>query len=152
MLAADSTTLKLDLRQRAQLSMNASTFYAYSGVYALAMPVHHIHLVSKAFPWSIDIKSPTVPLTCEAVWNALYAALQEPIADSEWGFFVGERKIRETIEKAAKKRGDKVLKRIDYLGESTVFRGLEKADEFQRMRLLPGTEVCTETWVVKMSD
>ncbi|KIK69131.1 hypothetical protein GYMLUDRAFT_152253 [Collybiopsis luxurians FD-317 M1] len=154
-LASDSTTLKLDLRQKARVGMNASTFYAYAGVYAMAMPVHHMRLISKAFPWSIDIKSHT-PITCEAVWDALFSALQEHIADSEWGLIVGEKKVRERIERAAKRRGetdpDKALKRIDWLGDETIFRGLEKADDFQKMRLLPGTDACAETWVVKLSD
>jgi len=154
-LAADSTTLKIDLRQKPRIGMPASTFYAYAGQYAMAIPVHHIHLISKAFPWSIDIKSHT-PITCEAVWDALYSALQEHVADSEWGMVMGERKIRENIEKTAKKRGetdpDKALKRIDWLGDSTIFRGLEKAEDFQKIRLLPGTDACSETWVVKMSD
>jgi hypothetical protein len=132
--------------------MNLGTFYAHSGMHATAIPAHHMYLVSKAFPWSIDILSPSVPLTCEAVWDALYEALQKPITDSEWGSFIRVKRIRKTVEQAARKRGDRVLRRIDYLGESTVFRGLEKANDFQRMRLLPGTEARWETWVVKMSD
>ncbi|KAJ3783530.1 hypothetical protein GGU10DRAFT_51036 [Lentinula aff. detonsa] len=154
-LAVDCTTLKIDLKQKPRAVINASTFYAYAGMYAMAIPTTHIRLVSKAFPWSIEIKS-TTPITCEAIWDALHSALQEHIADSEWGLVVGEKKPRETIEKAAKKRtesdSDKALKRIDWLGDSTIFRGLEKVEEFQKIRLLPGAEPCAETWVVKMSD
>ncbi|KAF5383393.1 hypothetical protein D9757_006073 [Collybiopsis confluens] len=106
-LASDSTTLKLDIRQKARVGMNASTFYAYAGVYAMAMPVHHIRLISKSFPWSIDIKSRT-PITCEAVWDALHSALQEHLADSEWGLIVDEKKVRERAEKAAKKRARRI--------------------------------------------
>ena len=75
--------------------------------------------------------------------------------DSEWGLIVGDAKQQKTIEKAAKKRlngtaaGDKRLKRIDYLGDFTVFRGLYKDEEFERLRLLPGEKKCPETWVVK---
>lgn len=121
----------------------------------MAIPTYHIRLISKAFPWSIEIKS-TTPITCEAVWDALHSALQENIADSEWGMLAGEKKLRETIEKAAKKRGqsdaDKALKRIDWLGDGTIFRGLEKVEDFQKIRLLPGSDPVAETWVVKMSD
>lgn len=124
-------------------------------MYAMAIPTYHIRLISKAFPWSIEIKS-TTPITCAAVWDALHSALQENIADSEWGMLAGEKKLRETIEKAAKKRGqsdaDKALKRIDWLGDATIFRGLEKVEDFQKIRLLPGSDLVAETWVVKMSD
>lgn len=93
------------------------------------------------------------PINCEAVWDALYSALQEYLADSEWGLIVGDTKRKEVIEKAAKKRqekdGDRRLKRIDWLGEETFFRGLEKDDDFERQRLLPGSQQCVETWVVR---
>ena len=74
--------------------------------------------------------------------------------DSEWGLIVGDAKQQKTIEKAAKKRvngtaGDKQLKRIDYLGDTTIFRGLYRDEEFERLRLLPGEKKCPETWVVK---
>ncbi|KAJ3773019.1 hypothetical protein FB446DRAFT_734620 [Lentinula raphanica] len=154
-LAADSTSLKIDLKQKPRAVITGSTFHTYAEQYAMAMPTYHIRLISKSFPWSIEIKA-TTPITCEAVWDALHLALQQHIADSEWGLAVGEKKLRETIEKAAKKRAetdsDKALKRIDWLGESTIFRGLEKIEDFQKMRLLPGVDPCSETWVVKMSD
>ncbi|KAF8828694.1 hypothetical protein HHX47_DHR3000278 [Lentinula edodes] len=154
-LAVDSTTLKIDIKQKPRAGINASTFYAYADMYAMAIPTYHIRLISKAFPWSIEIKS-TTPITCAAVWDALHSALQENIADSEWGMLAGEKKLRETIEKAAKKRGqsdaDKALKRIDWLGDATIFRGLEKVEDFQKIRLLPGSDLVAETWVVKMSD
>jgi len=80
--------------------------------------------------------------------------LQEPIADSEWGIVCSlDNARRGTIEKAAKARmeKDKVkkLKRIDWLGDKTAFRGLEKDDEFAKNRLLPEATACPETWVVK---
>jgi hypothetical protein len=82
--------------------------------------------------------------------------LQQPIADSEWGIIVTDKKLRETIEKAAKKRADSDsdgrLKRIDWLGPNTIFKGLDRMEEFQEARLLPGAEPCTETWVVKLGS
>ena len=59
------------------------------------------------------------------------------------------------MEAAAKKRlaslssSDKQLKRIDYLGEAALFKGLEKDDDFVKLRLLPGDKSIPETWVVK---
>lgn len=37
-----------------------------------------IRLISKEFPWTIDIMALS-PITCELVWDALYAGLQELI-------------------------------------------------------------------------
>jgi len=61
--------------------------------------------------------------------------------------------LREKIERAARKReekdNDKRLKRIDWLGDTTLFKGLEKDEEFERQRLLPCAQACPETWVVR---
>jgi len=79
--------------------------------------------------------------------------LQEPIADSEWGIAVNDKSKKDTIEKAAKARHEKDkdvrLKRIDWLGETTAFKGLERDEEFEKKRLLPGTQARKETWVIK---
>ena len=85
--------------------------------------------------------------------------LQAPVVDSEWGIVVNEKSKRETIQKAAKARHDKDkdkdkdkdvrLKRIDWLGETTAFKGLERDEEFEKKRLLPGSQGCKETWVIK---
>lgn len=133
--------------------MLASTYYTEPNTLATASGATQVRLISKAFPWSIDITLRT-PVTCEAVWDALYKALQEEIVDSEWGLIVGDAKQQKLMEKAAKKRlegstGDKRLKRIDYLGDITIFKGLYKDEEFERVRLLPGDKKYPETWVVK---
>lgn len=102
----------------------------------------------------IEIKSSS-PVTCEAVWDSIYAGLQEPIVDSEWGLIMNDKKHRESMLKAQKKREesdkDKRLKRIDYLGDATLFKGLEKDEDYAKQRLLLGVEACPETWVVKLS-
>ena len=113
----------------------------------------HLRLISKEFPWIIDCKGDS-PIRCETVWDALYLGLQQPILDAEWALIIsiGKKKQKE-VEAAAKKRlassTDKQLKRIDYLGEATLFKGLEKDDDFAKLRLLPGDKSIPETWVVK---
>jgi len=95
-------------------------------------------------------------VTCEDVWNSLWGALQQPIEDSEWGFLVKEKKSKETVDAAVKKRleadpsSDKRPKRIDYLGNMTLFRGLEKDEEYAKLRHLPYSKSCEETWVVRL--
>ncbi|KAK7473168.1 hypothetical protein VKT23_001267 [Stygiomarasmius scandens] len=155
-LAADSCIIHPDLRKKPRTDVPASTFNTFRHTPAMAYPVTHMRLVCKSFPWTIDIVSPQNPITVEAVWEAMYACLQEHLHDSEWGYLCQDKKQRETIEKAAEKRakadGDKVLKRIDWLGESTVFKGLEKSEEFEKIRLFPGTTPVAETWVIKLGS
>jgi len=59
------------------------------------------------------------------------------------------------VERAAKKRQDsggaKKLKRLDWLGDAFVFRGLEKDDEFSKRRMAYADEEISETVVVKMA-
>ncbi|KAF8149456.1 hypothetical protein B0H34DRAFT_733772 [Crassisporium funariophilum] len=154
-LAEDTTHLRFDIRQKPSNTILTSTYYSNRHAVALAKPTTHMRLVSKAFPWQIDIKSPA-NITCEDVWESLYMALQEPIADSEWGFIIKDKKHKETVENAAKKRvesdpnADKRPKRIDYLGDNTLFRGLDKDDDFVKLRLLPHSPGCAETWMIKL--
>ncbi|CAK5265491.1 unnamed protein product [Mycena citricolor] len=152
-LALGTTTVRYDVRGQARNEIAQAIYMPNRLLVATSNQATHVRLISKAFPWSIEIVSAS-PVTCEVIWDALYKALQEPIADSEWGIIILDRKQRETIEKAAKKRSDNQdarYKRIDWLGGATIFKGLEKLEEFQDMRMLPGAEPCAETWVVRMS-
>ena len=116
-----------------------------------------MRLISKSFPWQIDIITQT-NVTCEDVWESLYAALQQPIVDSEWGFIIRDTKQKEAMETALKKRlesesnPDKRPKRIDYLGNVTLFKGLGKDDDLVKLRLMPHSPPCAETWVIKLTS
>ncbi|KAF7985077.1 hypothetical protein HWV62_8947 [Athelia sp. TMB] len=150
-LAADQTLLRYDVRVRPKDTIQASTYYPNAPVAALAKSgVKHLRLISRAFPWTIEVHPPMGGMiTCETVWDAIYYALQEPLADSEWGVVVGgmgdkEKERREAIIKAAERREKKEakdgggrLKRIDWLGDVTLFKGLEKDEAFEKARLLP---------------
>ncbi|KAK0194883.1 hypothetical protein F5146DRAFT_1132304 [Armillaria mellea] len=132
-LAVDTTLLRYDLRKKA-----------------------HLSIPTNDFPWTIDIKSPQ-PITVGAVWDSLHAAMQQDIVDSEWGVIVLDKKLRAIVEKAAKKRieagghsSSKKMKRIDWLGEYTCLKGLDRDEGFEKARLLPGDKDCADTWVVKM--
>ncbi|KDR67540.1 hypothetical protein GALMADRAFT_258196 [Galerina marginata CBS 339.88] len=156
-LAEDTTLLRFDVKIKptSSSSILTSVYNTHRHHYALAKATTHMRLVSKAFPWQIDIVSQT-NVTCEDVWNSLYSALQEPIADSEWGFIIKEKDQVATIQDAVKQRlekdkmSDKKPLRIDYLGDTTLFRGLEKDDDYAKLRLLPHAKRCEETWVVKL--
>ncbi|KIK78432.1 hypothetical protein PAXRUDRAFT_834565 [Paxillus rubicundulus Ve08.2h10] len=153
-LAADTTHIRYDLRKSPRDGILLTTYQQIGFTYALAHPTYELRIISKAFPWTVDIRAPAGSMvTCTAVFEAIYTMLQEPIADSEWGIVVHEKSKKEGIEKAAKARQgkdkNKRLKRIDWLGDTTAFKGLERDEEFEKKRLLPGTQACAETWVVK---
>ncbi|KAG1725425.1 uncharacterized protein EDB91DRAFT_92266 [Suillus paluster] len=155
-LASDMTHVRYDIRKPPREGIMISTWQQISHVPALASPTHEVHIISKAFPWSINIRAPAGSVvTCGAVFDALHAMLQEPIADSEWGIVALDKTRREAIEKAAKARQDKDkdkekrLKRVDWLGDTPMFKGLEKDEDFEKKRLLPGSAGVAETWVVR---
>jgi hypothetical protein len=130
--------------------------------------------VSKDFPWTIELTPHTgyggakQPVYVGDLWEAIYQILHEPVAESEWALLAlgwGERRRRENIERAADRRRerarakgdregakDKRILRIDWLGEETVFKGLEKDDEFAKKVLLPTQEHWDDTWVIKMGS
>ncbi|KXN86241.1 hypothetical protein AN958_10319 [Leucoagaricus sp. SymC.cos] len=120
---------------------------------------------SKDFPWSLEINTPQKDISCSDIWNAIWALMQQPIEDSEWGLLctsgeAGKKRIEE-IKKANKKRldlnsfADKRILRCDYLGENVWFAGLEKDDDYAKARPLPGTDfakhpVLEDTWMMKV--
>jgi len=114
-------------------------------------------LISKDFPWSIDINARGNPITCDNIWTALHVALQEPIVDSEWGVISVDKDRMRKVERAAKRRQEvekdrsKKLKRIDWLMEGFVFKGLEKDEEFAKRRLAYKDEEYPEVLIVKMA-
>ncbi|KAH6906386.1 hypothetical protein BKA70DRAFT_1372447 [Coprinopsis sp. MPI-PUGE-AT-0042] len=152
-LAIDTTNFGSTSNTTPQSEILASTWYGYRTSPAKA-PQHgghatsYMRLISHKFPWSIDIKLPP----------AIYHALQQPLEDSEWGMIVMDRKARERVEGAMKKRMEAAPssppgpKRIDYLGDSTLFKGLEKDGEFIKLRTMPGEGVAPETWVLKITS
>ncbi|KAG1715775.1 hypothetical protein ID866_1399 [Astraeus odoratus] len=150
-LAADTTQVRYDVRKAPYDGILLSTAAQLGPTLALSPPSSSIRIISHSFPWTLDIPA---PVTCAAVFDGLYKMLQKHLVDSEWGIVcLVDKGRRETIEKAAKARAekdnDKRLKRIDWLGETTAFKGLEKDEEFAKKRLLPGDTACPETWVVK---
>ncbi|PFH53707.1 hypothetical protein AMATHDRAFT_54141 [Amanita thiersii Skay4041] len=159
LLAAGETLVRYDVRKHPKDVILGNTYVIEGHQPAVvgSPGVSRMVIISKVFPWSIEIKLTPHQLTCRHVWDALHDALDQPIDDSEWGMIVTQdKKIRETVEKAALHRlkndkSGKKLKRIDFLGDKTMFKGLERDEEFEKIRLLPGSEACAETWVATFS-
>jgi hypothetical protein len=150
-LAADTTLVRFDVKKRPLEEIQGTTFHTNRQAAATMNSTTQIRLFSKSFPWSIDIKS-TTPITCEDVWEAIYTALQAPLADSEWGMIIGDKDRKVIIETAMGKReGPEMhMKRVDWLGDNTMFKGLEQDEDFQKARLFPGTVSCSDTYIVKL--
>ncbi|KAG2030132.1 hypothetical protein BDR03DRAFT_974976 [Suillus americanus] len=120
----------------------------------LNVPMARIRIISKAFPWSISIQAPAGSIvTCNAVFRELHGQLQNYITDAEWAIVAVDKTRKRAIEKAADSRQEKDrdnrLKRIDWLGDVTVFEGLEKDEEFEKQICLRGSTSVTGTWVAK---
>lgn len=153
-LASDMTQVRYDIRKPAREGIMLSTWQQISHVPAFVAPTYEVLIISKAFPWSILIHVPAGSVvTCGAIFEGLHELLQKPIEDSEWAIVALEKTRREAIEKAAKSRQDKDqdkrLKRIDWLGDTPMFKGLERDEEFEKKRHLPGSATVAETWVVR---
>ena len=150
-LAADTTLVRFDVQKKPRDNIHGTTFHTNRQTIATKNSATFIRLFSKDFPWSIEIKSPT-PITCEGVWDAVHDALQQPIVDSEWALILFDNDRKKIIETARAKRegSDMSMKRIDWLGEQILFKGLEQDGEFQKARLLPGAVSCPDTYLVKL--
>ena len=153
----DTTLALVDVRFQpsTEAALPNATYYAYRHAYATATQASHLRLISKDFPWLIEIKTGGHPVSCDNVWTAVYTALQEPLAESEWGILSNDLSKAKKVQKAAKQRQsevdkDKVLKRVDWVADNFIFRGLEKDDDFAKRRLAYLDSDCEETWVVKM--
>jgi hypothetical protein len=146
--------MRYDIRKPARDGIAQYTWQQISGAPALDVPTYKILIISKAFPWSFIIHAPAGSVvTCGTIFEELHKQLQSHIEAVEWATVDKTRK--EAIKKAAESRKEKdkdpQLKRIDWLGNMTMFEGLEKDKEFETERYLPGSasDSSLGTWVVR---
>ncbi|KAF7797612.1 hypothetical protein EIP86_008812 [Pleurotus ostreatoroseus] len=150
-IAANGAPVRLDLRKNPRRA-NQVDFQRHSGYSLFSRPVKELRLVCKEFPWPMEIEEEWV--ICGAVWSRLYDTLQEYLTDSEWALASESR--RKKIDRAVRLReaetGNSNLKarRIDWLGEKTVFAGLERDDNFVQEIALPERQDNMDTWVIRM--
>ncbi|KAI6040616.1 hypothetical protein EDC04DRAFT_2676003 [Pisolithus marmoratus] len=147
-LAEDTTLIQYDVRRSPSHSL-LRTVPQLSDTPAFTSVSPTIRIISPSFPWSVDIPA---PVSCAAVFEELYKMLQKSVTDSEWGYICGGSRYKSIMRAAKARMGrDKVtqVKRIDWLGDKTTFKGLQLDREFEKKRLLPGMTPCSETWVVK---
>lgn len=126
------------------------TYVRYFDSPATRGNARHLRLISKRFPWTISVHPSTLKfVTCSDVWKALYSELQKPLSDAEWA--LADEEARTSFAESAGGRSTRVPQRMDWLGKSYIFLGLDKDDMFADKRLLPGREKCESTWVVKFA-
>ena len=148
---ARGKAIQIDLRRR-DYGKRAEC-QAIAGYSLLAQPVKDVQLICREFPWVIRMKGQWV--TCGMVWESVHKALREPITDTDWGFITRDGNRGKTVEKAMKKRLEEnptdaaVPLRIDYLGDTTVFKGLERDNELVEKSLMPGKDKW-DTWVIRL--
>lgn len=152
-IAASGTPVRFDLRKEPR-NANRDEFYRHQGYSVLSQPVKCIRLLCREFPWPIEIMNERV--TCGTVWTRIHAVLQEPITASEWTMASPDK--QKQIEKARQRRAaetrdrDGTPRRIDWLGEMTVFVGLEKDDRLVRQMTMPGMRGNgIDTWVIRLT-
>ena len=153
--APEGTPILFDMRKEPRKAKRDE--YLQHHRYSLfSEPTRDLRLVCKDFPWEIVIEDEWV--VCGTVWERLYHELQERITPFEWA--VAGAKGRKKIDRAVRHReaqsGNSNLKplRIDWLGENTIFSGLERGEDFVKELTLPGEEEPEDeidTWVVKFS-
>ncbi|GJE92736.1 hypothetical protein PsYK624_088920 [Phanerochaete sordida] len=127
----------------------------FAGWSVFPEPVRDLRLVARAFPWPIEIRNEVV--VCSTVWERVYASLRTPVTEAEWALVCADPARKRTVERAMRRRIERdadpveqvVPLRIDYLGDETMFMGLEKDEDFVESVLLPGKRK-VETFVIKM--
>ena len=110
----------------------------------------HILILSKDFPWSIEIGPKTRAITASDALYAIKDLLHSDLDDTVWGL-LDENKKHE-IEKTWKKRpepGDKP-KNVDYLGKRFMFKGFYRDERYARQRMLPGSSEISDTWLLAL--
>ena len=154
-IAAGHTAVPFDLRERPR-EHDAEQYDRHSRYSLFLQPVRRVRLVCKNFPWTVEVKDEWV--FCARVWDAIYNALQKPIKRSEWALIAHDERKMSEIKRARDKRlernpeDDQCPKRIDWLGEMTLFRGLERDEAFAKKILLPGKEENVETCVIRLDS
>jgi len=129
-------------------------------------PSNRIKVISKAFPWEIDVESAdeTVPVTINDLINAVHESLQKHISGSEWWIVTDQ--VREKVSAQYVKNCDRSsagnprryeiekprektdgLLRVDWLLDNIVMMGLERDDSYAAQRFRD-KETRSITWLL----
>jgi len=133
-------------------------------------PTNQIKVISRAFPWEIDVESSSdnVPVTVADLIHAVHETLQKHITGSEWWIVTDQ--VREKVSAQYVKNCDRSsagnprryevekprdksegLRRVDWLLDHIVMTGLERDDTFAAQRFRD-KETRSITWVLVTSS
>lgn len=155
LLDASATPIVWDVRQPLTTLTTSHSISRLYGQNALSFPLisngsSHVLILSKDFPWSIEIGPKSRAITASDVLYAIYDLLHKDLDDTVWGLADDGKK--DDIEKTWKKRpepGDKP-KNVDLLGKRFMFKGFSRDDRYARKRVLPGSSVVPDTWILSL--
>lgn len=129
-------------------------------------PTNQIKVISKIFPWEIDVESAAddLPVTVADLINAVHDSLQKHISSSEWWIVTDQAREKVSaqyikncdrssagnsrrfeIEKPREK--SEGLRRVDWLLDNIAVMGLEKDDAFVSQRFRD-RETRAMTWLL----
>lgn len=160
-----------DLRRTPRDGILSDVFELYGSLWAMRSRPGDIRIVSREFPWIIDIKANPAPeneggVTCGDIWISLYQELLKPLTDADWALLtaladLGDEKTIQrlthltNITRRQVERGEQIsLRRLDWLMRKTLFIGLTKDDESRLCQryILPGSALVSETWVAEFQE
>ncbi|KAG8963261.1 hypothetical protein FRC03_003207 [Tulasnella sp. 419] len=131
------------------------------GEYDAVVPrVPKMRIVCKNLPWPIVVKNPT-GVTIRDVLEALHTELQKPFTEGEWWIAQDEdrKRVSDAWERGCaansglKRKKEDGLKRVDWLGDHTLFAGLSRTsrgDEELIKKRCQDPKVQAECWVLIM--
>ncbi|KLO20328.1 hypothetical protein SCHPADRAFT_991716 [Schizopora paradoxa] len=155
LLDSASTSLIWDVRCPLTTVSSSRSVSKIYGPNALSFPVTssgagHILLLSKHFPWSIEIGPKERAITASDVLHELYDHLHKDLDDAVWG--MSDENTKAAIFRAKDTRDpiDVRLKNVDLLAKRVMFQGLYRDDKFIKQRIQPGCHQVVETWLVEL--
>ena len=156
LLDVRSSPLKWDIRDSLSsmtIQQAATMYFTYE---MLSMPLTSsgattVRVICKDFPWTFDLshafgaRSKQRPISATDALQSLHSVLQKPLEDAVWG--AAEEAKRGSIERAMRRRNGHDIRKVDWLGRHTMFKGFQRDDSFARKRLHPDVKNVQETWV-----
>ncbi|KAI5120356.1 hypothetical protein M0805_009431 [Coniferiporia weirii] len=170
--SAHANRFVVDMSKRPHEAVPEDVYRDYGMLWVMRSRPLHVRIVSRDFPWVIDIKAEEdTPeddrgVTCGDVWRKLHLALLEPLQDADWAHLTDmtnahNQIARQRVEYLSNlaeqqfERGESVtLLRLDWLMTKTLFVGLERDNEYRLSQclILPGKDRCDETWVAEFKE
>ncbi|KAH8119051.1 hypothetical protein DFH11DRAFT_1562719 [Phellopilus nigrolimitatus] len=169
--SARANQFEVDMSKDPLEAVGKDVSESYGKLWGWKSRATHVRIVSREFPWVIEIETTKAPdvthgVTCADIWNGIRQDLQKELTDADWAFMAlmaaRDRRANQRCEhlRAVVRRGSGehgrhiVLRRLDWLMTKTVFVGLVKDDglHLSKCFVLPGKERCEETWVAEFKE